>query len=249
MRPLIGLALVALLAAGCASTPPGQDPVQLQLNDLNSRVTKVERVIANRSLLQLAEQVDSLQGQVRDLRGRIDDLQNTNRQLRKQQQALYADLNRRVSALEHGSAGAAPGGGAGGAGAAGPPGVTPTQQQVYGQAFDALKAGSYSVAINGFAGFIKTYPDSPLTPNAEYWLGEAHYVNQDYAAAESAFRAVIDQFPNSSKAPAALLDLGNTQIAAGKTRAGRATLEQVLKQFPGTDAATRAQTRLQQLAH
>ncbi len=247
MRRLIPIALVAVLAAGCASTPPGQDPVQLQLNDLNARVSKVERVIANRSLLQLAEQVDSLQSQVRDLRGRIDDLQNQNRQLLKQQHALYADLNRRVSALEHGTAAGAGAGGS--SGAAGTPGVTSTQQQVYGQAFDALKAGSYSVAITGFEGFIKNYPESPLTPNAYYWLGEAEYVNQSYAAAESAFRSVLEKFPNSSKAPPAMLDLGNTQLAAGQTRAGKATLEKVQQQFPGTDAATRAQSRLKQLSH
>lgn len=247
MRRLIPIALVAVLAAGCASTPPGQDPVQLQLNDLNARVSKVERVIANRSLLQLAEQVDSLQSQVRDLRGRIDDLQNQNRKLLKQQHDLYADLNRRVRALEHGTTAGAGAGGS--SAAAGPPGVTSTQQQVYGQAFDALKAGSYSVAITGFQGFIKNYPDSPLTPNAYYWLGEAEYVNQSYAAAESAFRSVLEKFPNSSKAPAAMLDLGNTQLAAGKTRAGKATLEKVQQQFPGTDAATRAQSRLKQLSH
>jgi tol-pal system protein YbgF len=247
MRPLLPLALSGLLlVAGCATTPPGQDPVQLQLNDLNSRITKVEHVIANRSLLQLAEQVDSLQGQIRDLRGRIDDLQNANQQLRKQQQDLYADLNRRVNALEHGSA-AAPR--APSAGSSEQPGVTSTEQQVYGQAFDALKAGSYSVAITGFSGFIKTYPASPLAANAEYWLGEAQYVNQNYAAAERAFRAVLEKFPNSSKAPAAMLDLGNTQLAAGKTRAGKATLEEVVTRFPGTDAATRAQTRLQQFSH
>lgn len=246
MRPFLPIALTVLLVAGCATTPPGQDPVQLQLNDLNARVTKVERVIANRSLLQLAEQVDSLQGQIRDLRGRIDDLQNANQQLHKQEHDLYADLNRRVSALEHGSA-AAPK--TPSAGSPGQSGASSTEQQVYGQAFDALKAGSYSVAITGFNGFIKTYPASPLAANAEYWLGEAQYVNQNYAAAERAFRAVLEKYPNSSKAPAAMLDLGNTQLAAGKTRAGKATLQRVIKQFPGTDAATRAQTRLQQLAH
>jgi tol-pal system protein YbgF len=244
MRPIIPLALVMVLAAGCASTPPDQDPVQIRLNDLDSRVSKVERVVSNQSLVQLASQVDQLQAEVRDLRGQVEDLQNTNQQLRKQQHDLYGDLDKRVGALEHGGSG----GGSASGGSDSEGGVSSTEQSIYGQAFDALKAGSYSVAISGFQGFLKQYPSSPLAPNAEYWLGEAHYVNQDFAAAGSDFQTVLDNWPSSAKAPDAMLDLANTQLAQGKTAKGRATLRQVMSQYSGTDAATRARKRLQQLS-
>ena len=148
------------------------------------------------------------------------------------------------AASEAGGGEAGAGSGAGSGAGAAEPGVTSTQQAVYAQAFNALKAGSYSVAISGFQGFLKQYPTSPLAPNAEYWLGQAHYVNQDFAAAEGDFQAVLDKWPNSSKAPAAMFDLGNTQLAQGKTAKGRTTLKQVVSQFPGTDAATRAQALL-----
>lgn len=245
MRPNIPLALiVTVLVAGCATTPPDQDPVQIRLNNLDARVSRVERIMSNQSLVQMAQEVATLQGEVRDLRGRIDDLQNANRQLAQQQHDLYADLNKRVAALEQGGQA---GGGEAGAGTGAntaEPGVTSTQEAVYAQAFNALKAGSYSVAISGFQGFLKQYPTSPLAPNAQYWLGQAHYVNQDFAAAEGDFQAVLDKWPNSSKAPAAMFDLGNTQLAQGKTAKGRSTLKQVVSQFPGTDAATRAQALL-----
>ena len=242
--PMPMLALLAALLAGCATGP---DPTQTRLDDLDARVVKLERVMNNGSLVQLAEQEDSLQGQVRDLQGRLDDLQRQNQQLRTRQRALYADLNRRLSALARGAAGPA----AAGTAAESPaftgdlPGVTATQQSVYAQAFEALKAGNYSVAVGGFKGFLKSYPTSPLAANAEYWLGEAHYVNQDYPAAEQAFRAVIRQWPQSNKTPDAMLDLGNTLIAQGKSRAGRATLEQVIKTYAGTDAAARAASQLE----
>jgi len=242
MRPIVLAALVTVLAAGCASVPPDQDPVQIRLNDLDGRISKVERVVSNQSLLQMAQQVDTLQAEVRDLRGQIDDLQNARRELQKQQHDLYADLDKRVGALEHGGGGGSASGGDGGQGA------SSTEQSVYSQAFDALKAGSYSVAIAGFQGFLNQYPTSPLAPNAQYWLGEAHYVNRDFAAAENAFQAVLDKWPTSGKAPDAMLDLGNTQLAQGKTAKGRATLRQVVSQYAGTDAANRAQTRLKQAA-
>ena len=120
MRPIVLLALVTVLAAGCASVPPDQDPVQISLNDLDARVSKVERVMSNQSLLQMAQQVDTLQAEIRDLRGQIEDLQNTNRELRKQQHDFYGDLNKRVGALEHGSSGGGSGsGGDSGQGACG----------------------------------------------------------------------------------------------------------------------------------
>ncbi len=246
MRPLVPLALAAVLAAGCATTPPDRDPVQIKLNDLDSRVSRVERIMSNQSLMQMAQEVDTLQAEVRDLRGRIDELQNANRALKQQQRDLYADLNRRVGALEHGGSAGAAAAGSADSGSDGEPGVTSTQQTIYGQAFNALKAGSYSVAISGFDGFLKQYPSSPLAPNAEYWLGQAHYVNQDFASAAKAFQAVLDQWPNSSKAPAAMVDLGNTQLAEGQAAKGRATLRRVVSQFPGTDAASRAQALLKQ---
>lgn len=243
MRPIIPLALVTVLAAGCA-TAPDQDPVQIRLNDIDGRVSRVERVVSNQSLMQMAQQVDTLQAEVRDLRGQIDGLQNSNQTLRKQQHDLYADLDKRVGALEHG-------GSAGGGAASGSDdgqGASSTEQSIYSQAFDALKAGNYTVAISGFQGFLNQYPSSPLAPNAEYWLGEAHYVNRDLSAAQSAFQAVLDKWPGSGKAPDAMLDLGNAQLAQGKTAKGRATLHQVVSQFSGTDAATRARARLKQLS-
>ena len=242
MRPIVILALVTVLTAGCASVPPDQDPVQIRLNDLDGRISKVERVVSNQSLLQMAQQVDTLQAEVRDLRGQIDALQNSNRELQKQQHDMYADLDKRVGALEHGNSGGGSASGDSGGGA------SSTEQSIYGQAFDALKAGNYSVAISGFQDFLNQYPSSPLAPNAEYWLGEAHYVNRDFSSAETAFQSVLDKWPSSGKAPDAMLDLGNTQLAQGKTAKGRATLRQVASQYAGTDAANRAQTRLKQLA-
>ena len=259
-------ALVVALLSGCATGP---DPTQVRLDNLDARVTKLERFVSNGSLVQLAEQEDSLQAEVRDLRGRLDSLERRDQRSGSQGQDLYAALDKRVKALEQASAAqqaalqAESAAGAGGAGAAGGqsgpgatgaatgeggaapaagalPGVTPTQQSVYTQAFDALKAGSYSVAIHGFEGFLKTYPDSPLAPNAEYWLGEAHYVNQNFNEAEKCFRRVLKQWPDSGKAPAAMFDLGNTLIAQGKVSAGRATLRKVIHDYPGTDVATQA---------
>src|SRR3954471_13943813 len=79
----VNVALAAVLA-GCASTPPEEDPVQIKLNDLDARVARIERVVSNQSLVQLAQNLDSVQAETRRLRGRIDELENSNEQMKKQ---------------------------------------------------------------------------------------------------------------------------------------------------------------------
>ena len=66
------VAVVAALGAGCASAPAADDPIQLKLNDIDARVTRIERVISNQSLVELAQHLDQVQADVRQLRGRVE---------------------------------------------------------------------------------------------------------------------------------------------------------------------------------
>src|SRR5260221_12753541 len=98
--------------AGCANTPPEEDPVQIKLKDLDTRLERIERVVANQSLLELANQIDALRNDLRGMHNDVDQLSNNLEASRKQQRDLYADLDRRMKSLESrggGAAGAAPG--------------------------------------------------------------------------------------------------------------------------------------------
>jgi tol-pal system protein YbgF len=268
MRRVLALALVALIT-GCASTPPEDDPVQIKLKDIDERLSRVERIVTNQSLVELAQHLDEVQSAVRELRGRVDELENSSQAMRKQQRDLYGDLDKRLSGLQGGAAvgGAAAGslGGPSGGGPSGgpsggsaiPPGPSPSasgnsppaantsvEQAVYNQAFDSLKAGSYSTAITGFKDFLMNYSSSPLAENAQYWLGEAYYVTRDYDGAGTAFRAVLDKYPGSRKAADALLKLGYTQYEMKRYGDARKTLTEVTQKFPGSDAAKLATDRL-----
>jgi tol-pal system protein YbgF len=223
--------------AGCATTPEEDPVLQGKLSDLDSRTTSIERVVQNQSLLSLAQRTDQLQNEVSVLRGRIEVLENANDTLRKQQHDLYADLDRRITAL---GAGQAPG----------PSAAQPTagaDQGAYNQAFDVLKAGRYPEAITAFQHFLQSWPQSALADNAQYWLGESFYVTRDFQNAAAAFQTVLDRWPDSRKAPDALLKLGYTQAELQHTAQARTTLAAVSTRYPGTDAANLAAARLLQL--
>ena len=118
---------------------------------------------------------------------------------------------------------------------------------MYSQAFSALKAGSYSVAITGFKDFLSSYPASPLAENAQYWLGEAYYVTRSYDDASGAFRSVLQKYPQSRKAPDAMLKLGYTQYEQKRYVDARKTLEDVTQKYPDSDASRLAAERLKRI--
>jgi tol-pal system protein YbgF len=235
MRSLTLVAVVAVLLAGCA-TSGDLEGVTSKVNDLDAREQRLENTAANQ--VELSQRVDQLQATERELRGRIDELEHENEALKKQQHDLYADLDRRLGG---GAAGAAAGTAAGAAADTGPSSV---EQAVYNQSFDALKAGSYSVAITGFKDFLTSYPDSTLADNAEYWLGEAYYVDKQYGPAANAFGTVLKKWPDSRKAPDAMLKLGYTQAEQKQYPAARATLTEVTRKYAGTEQAKQAAQRL-----
>src|ERR1700694_6140433 len=110
MRPTLLALSRATLPAGCASTPPEADPVQLKLSDLDARITRIERIVANQ--VEAAQHLDEVQSNVRQLRGRLEELEHGNEALAKQQRDLYADLDKRLAAAGGAGARAAAAGGA-----------------------------------------------------------------------------------------------------------------------------------------
>jgi tol-pal system protein YbgF len=258
LRPVISRAsfglsaacLIALAMAGCASTPPEEDPVQIKLKDLDTRLARIERVVSNQSLLDLANQGDALRSDLRGMRNDVDQLSNNLEASRKQQRDMYADLDRRMKSLEsRGGAGAAGSGdvGAGGAGADSSQAGS-DDKAAYQAAFNLLKDSQYDRAITAFQKFLITYSDSSLADNAQYWLGEAYYVNKSFPEAQAAFQRVVDKYPQSRKRPDALLKIGYCQYELKQSDAAKATLSKVATQFPDTPAGHLAQQRLDKMA-
>jgi tol-pal system protein YbgF len=245
---LCAVAAGSYLMLGCAVSPE-EDPVYIRMNDLDARVQRIERVVTNQSLIEMAQRIDALQAELRAMRGEVEVLQNQSEGGKNQTRSLYGDLEKRIAALE--TLGGV--GGSGMPGSVAPPvGAAPAgggEQASYDAAFNALKGSDYPRAIAGFRNFVSTYPASPLASNAQYWLGEAYYVNREFPNAVTAFQRVITDWPDSRKAPDALVKVGFTQAALGKTAEARDTLENVQKRYPGTEAAALAADRLKRMSN
>lgn len=282
-RAALSLAVSCALLAATAWAREAPAPV-VEASDnvaatksLESRVVRIERLLENQTLVEMATRLDNLQQEVDRLLGRIDEQDHEMEGLKKRQRDLYLDVDNRIRQLEQARA-AQP--------SAVPPtvggmvpmpvpviappaistGVTPQpgpetaapaaaaeqpdpaiERAAYERAFELLKQGRYDLAVAAFKAFVETYPKGQYADNAQYWLGEANYVQRNFKAALEEFGKVVDGFPTSNKRPDAMLKLGYTYQELGQNDKARATLSDVVSSYPNSTAARLATKRLQDL--
>lgn len=118
------------------------------------------------------------------------------------------------------------------------PATGQTDMEAYREAYGRVKAQDFVGAKQLFQGFLTTFPDSNLVPNAHYWLGELYLQSpQDLDAAEKAFNQVLTQFPNHDKAPDALYKLGRIAHMRGDNVRAQELLQQVIDEYGASGSA------------
>ncbi len=247
--------LVPVLAGSLAASVATAASTSQRLELLERRVGQIT---------ELTLQLDEVRRENRQLRGEIENLAHQIEQLKRKQRDIYLDIDQRLSGAQGGGV-VSPGEGPAAQVAApvaapssadkpsaAAPVATGNRTKIkaeYQAAYDLLSPQNrrYEDAAKAFAKFLKKYPQDPLAPNAQYWLGEANYVSQNNSEALQAFELVVSRYPDSSKAPGALFKIGRLQQAAGNKSAARASFERVLADYPESPAAGLARQRLQQL--
>ena len=116
----------------------------------------------------------------------------------------------------------------------------------YERAYGSILNGDYGNAEAAFRQFMATYPDDPLAPDAQYWLGESLFVRALFRDAANEFLGGYKAYPNSGKAPDALLKLGLSLAGLGEREAACSTFAAVLKQYPKVSNAMRQRVKFEQ---
>jgi len=89
-------------------------------------------------------------------------------------------------------------------------------KDLYESALKDLRDSKNKDAENKFLEFLSAYPTDQLAGNAQYWLGEVYYKQQNFAKAAVAFRDGYSKYPEGSKGADCLLKLGLSMKALGK---------------------------------
>lgn len=201
------------------------------------------------NLLDIVQQLDALQAEVRQLRNAVEVQGHELEQLKTRQRALYDDLDQRLRETEKQRAAAPPAPAAAAAVADVPVGrrvTTAAQQQDYDAAFNLMKQGQYDKAVKAFREFLASNPDSGLADNAQYWIAEGNYVLRNYKLALEEFTKVL-AYPQSTKAPDAQLKIGYVHYELGAYDKARKALTETQQRYPGTSVAKLAAARLEKM--
>lgn len=119
-------------------------------------------------------------------------------------------------------------------------------KKLYDAAYQDLVRGQSDLAREGFQEFLRKYPQSSLSDNAQYWIGESFYSQKNYARAAAEFLEVPARYPSSDKIAAAALKRAYAFLGMNRPDEGKALLEQLIKQFPSSPEADLARAKLQE---
>ena len=125
--------------------------------------------------------------------------------------------------------------------------VSEAAQALYDRGYTLYHQGRYVDAEAGFRRFLQAYPDTSLSDNAQYWIGESRFARGDFDGALAAFQEAAQRYPGGNKVADSLLKAADCLQRLGDTGSARATYDEVMRRFPGSAAAAMAEERRGQL--
>jgi len=213
------------------------------------------------AMLDLQTQIETLNTDLRALRGQNEELVHNLQDAGKRQKDFYIDLDSRIRHFEKIEA----------AKLAEPPPAPPTQpvlqmapmpvaqsavqpdvaaddvvveNRAYELAHGLFKAGSFQKAVEAYHEFLKKFPESVFAPGAHYEMGNAYLGLKDYKNAQFSYKTLVSKYSFSPKVPDAMLNIAECQIELKLVATGKKTLTQIIAQYPGSETAAKAKKRL-----
>jgi tol-pal system protein YbgF len=248
---------------------------QGQLKTLSEQMNRMGRQAENPAVMEMIQQVDQISEDISLLRGEIEVQGHDINEIKKRQRELYQDIDRRLRDIESravsqapavqmttpqvaappqpaiepsGTTAETPSLPAGTAAASAPVSAPQAgEKEAYQAAFDTLKEGRYKEAKAEFTAFLDKYPNSGFAGNAQYWLGEAHYVTRSFEQGIVEFKKVLNSYPGSNKVPDAMLKLGYTYYELKQYPQAKTVLQELRTRFPNETAARLGTKRLDRI--
>lgn len=227
------------------------------VNRMGTTVQKVEQSVQE-TQANTNTRVDSMSTQVQSLRDAVDEL-TARVGVLSQQLAETRGVLETVDARLAGSGGAAPppapGGGRlpapSGSPATQPPPVPvstpPSAQTLYDNALRDLNTGKYDLARQQFTEYLQYYNKTALAGNAQFYIGETYYRQNDFNRAIQEYDRVLRDYPESNKVAGALLKKGYAQLELNQRDPGVQTLRALVERYPRSEEARWARRRLELL--
>ena len=116
---------------------------------------------------------------------------------------------------------------------------------LYKDAYETFQKGNLEGARTKFEAFLKQYPNTELSDNAQFWIGETYYLKKDYEKAILEYEKAIAKYPEGDKIPAALFKQAVSFLELGDKMNARNLLKRVIERYPHSEQAEMAKKRLE----
>ena len=215
------------------------------VNRMDTTVTALEKSVqqaqgtTNTRVDALATQVQSLRDSVDEMAARLGRMAQ---QLSETQSVLQS-----VDARLAPPAPAGPGTGTTPPATAPAPQPPPSAKALYDSALRDFTSGKYDLAWQQFSDYLKFYARSELAGNAQFYLGEIRYRQEDYRGAIEEYDKVLASYPASFKVAAAQFKKGYALLELNDRDAAVQVLKALIDKYPRTEEARLARERLQRL--
>jgi tol-pal system protein YbgF len=118
-----------------------------------------------------------------------------------------------------------------------PPG---SQKDEFATALSLFRQKEYENAGKGFAAYLQKNPQSKLSADALYYLGETYFLRGRQREAAEEFLKISTHYATSPRAPEAMLRLGQSLLALGAHEQACATFGEVPHKYPNAAANVKA---------
>lgn len=195
------------------------------------------RLVAEQSVqtqASLVQSVKLLDARSEELKASVRELSEMVRSLNQRLEAAEAALRRTQEEIGGLSRPAAP-----------PPVVAPavpirSPAESYAVALTLFQSGEYGQAVLDFMDLVAAHPGHMLAPHAQFWIGEAYYIDRDCHHALAEYEVLLRRWPRSPRVPDALLRIGQCQARLGAPAAARVTWQRLVRAHPRSAAAVQA---------
>jgi tol-pal system protein YbgF len=126
------------------------------------------------------------------------------------------------------------------------PGISP--QRLYDTAWTDYTAGQWTLCIEGFNTYLRSFPRSEAADDAQFYIGECNFADGKYSEAMDAYNRVVTGYPRADKVPDAYYKRGMTFERLGQLDRARESWETLLKMFPDAEVARLGKQNLDRLS-
>ena len=214
------LAVVLMLGLLAACTPP---PTSMQSGDLAQDMRQLRTTLdqQGQELQMVSRQLVELQNRQQQQAREIDQLRQSSLSAGGAYQSTSLPRTSGSTAMQGQDEG------------------SPTE--VYLQAFGDYASGRYQSAVLGFETFLQRFPNNSYASNAQFWLADCYFNQQQYALAIPQFERVLNEYSGAAKNPEALYKIAIAHLQLGATDEARQTVDILNQRYPKSKATQKAQ--------